>query len=182
MIAIMPTRFFDLLTALPSTRLELPRGAQVFERGEPVRHVHAVVQGQVHLLRRQADGAAFVLQRAGPGAILAEASILSACFHCAAECVSAARLSRWPRDAVRELIATSHPAAEAYAAHLATEVRAARLRAEIVSLRRVADRLDAWLAWQDGALPDKGGWLGLARELNVTPEALYRELARRRRA
>lgn len=182
MIAIMPTRFVDLLTALPSTRLALPPGAQVFERGDPVRHVHVVVEGEVHLLRRQDDGAAFVLQRAGPGAVLGEASILSQCFHCAAESVSESVLRRWPREAVRQLIANDHVAAEAYGAHLATEVRAARLRAEIVSLRKVSDRLDAWLAWQDGALPGKGQWQGLARELNVSPEALYRELARRRGA
>ncbi|OIP87146.1 MAG: hypothetical protein AUK37_01885 [Rhodobacterales bacterium CG2_30_65_12] len=182
MITIMSTLFVDLLSTLPSTSLTLPQGAHLFERDDPVRHVHAVVRGEVHLLRRQADGAAFVLQRAGPGALLAEASILSARFHCAAECVTAADITRWPREDVRQLIATSHAVTEAYAAHLAAEVHAARARAEIVSLRRVADRLDAWLAWQDGRLPGKGQWQGLARELNVTPEALYRELARRRQA
>jgi CRP-like cAMP-binding protein len=181
MITIMPTRFVDRLAALPSTSLRLPAGAQVFERGDPVRQVIAVGRGEVHLLRRQPDGASFVLQRAGPGAILAEASVMSESFHCAAEAITDCRLRLWPREAVRALIASDLATAEAYAGHLAAEVRAARLRAEIASLRRVADRLDAWLAWHGGALPGKGGWHHLARELNVTPEALYRELARRKR-
>ena len=47
-------------------------------------------------------------------------------------------------------------------------------------MRRLSDRLDAWLMMNLGKLPSKGGWLPLAAELGVTPEALYRELARRR--
>ena len=69
--------------------------------------------------------------------------------------------------------------AEVWARNLAHAVQAARLRAEIRSLPRVADRLDAWLA-KGRSLPDKGRWQEVAAELGVTREALYRELARRR--
>jgi hypothetical protein len=44
----------------------------------------------------------------------------------------------------------------------------------------VADRLDAWLAAGEGKLPAKGEGRGLAAEIGISPEALYRELARRR--
>jgi len=64
---------------------------------------------------------------------------------------------------------------------LARSVQAARLRAEIRSLPKVADRLAAWLG-EGNALPDKGHWQEVAAELGVTREALYRELARRRMA
>jgi hypothetical protein len=49
-----------------------------------------------------------------------------------------------------------------------------------VSLKTVAERLDAWLALHDDGLPPKGQRLRVASEIGVTPEALYRELARRR--
>ena len=62
---------------------------------------------------------------------------------------------------------------------LARSVQAARVRAEIRSLPRVAERLDAWLA-EGNALPGKGQRQELAAELGVTREALYRELSRRR--
>jgi len=67
----------------------------------------------------------------------------------------------------------------AWSAHLATEVQRARLHAEIVSLTTVAARLNAWLAW-NGPLPEKGEWSAVAEQIGVSPEALYRELARRR--
>jgi len=76
---------------------------------------------------------------------------------------------------------TANPAlAEAWAGHLAREVQATRLRAEILSLHGVAARLGAWLAAHGAALPPRGGWRILAQEIGVTPEALYREIARRR--
>ena len=62
---------------------------------------------------------------------------------------------------------------------LAHEVQNARLRAETLALKSVAARLDAWIAW-NGALPEKGKWTALAGEIAVSPEALYREIARRR--
>jgi hypothetical protein len=49
---------------------------------------------------------------------------------------------------------------------------------EVVSLKTVAERLDAYLAL-GGELPPKGQLVHLASELNVSPEALYRELSRR---
>lgn len=60
-------------------------------------------------------------------------------------------------------------------------VQAARLRAEIRSLPKVADRLDAWLA-AGNRLPERGQWQDAAAELGVTREAMHRELSRRRRA
>ncbi|HHS94799.1 MAG TPA: Crp/Fnr family transcriptional regulator [Rhodobacterales bacterium] len=182
MIAIMSTRFLDHLADLPATTRALQKGAQLFDCGDPVTHLHAVRRGEVHLLRRQPDGTAFVLQRAGPGAILAEASVMSETFHCAAEAACDSSVTLWPLAAVRARIAEDAATTEAFARHLAGEVRQARLRAEIASHRRVADRLDAWLAWHEGAMPHKGAWHRLAGELGVSPEALYRELARRRRA
>ena len=70
-------------------------------------------------------------------------------------------------------------APESWSALLARSVQAARLRAEIRSLPRVAERLDAWLG-EGNALPERGRWQEVAAELGVTREALYRELSSRR--
>jgi CRP/FNR family transcriptional regulator, dissimilatory nitrate respiration regulator len=61
-------------------------------------------------------------------------------------------------------------------AHLGKEVRSARLRAEILTLKTVAERLDAWLADRE-TLPDKGRWKVAAHEIGTSPEAFYREIA-----
>jgi CRP-like cAMP-binding protein len=57
-------------------------GRPLFHRGDPVKDVHFVLAGSVHLVRRQPDGAFLILQRAGPGSILAEASLYSETYHC----------------------------------------------------------------------------------------------------
>lgn len=180
MIAIMPLPFLDHLSRLRHVTRTVTSGTLLFERDDPVTSVFRIESGEVHLLRRQADGATFILQRASAGSLLAEASITTQTYHCAAVAVEPSVLAVFSCADVQSLIADDPTAATAFVAHLAQEVRGARLRAEIVSLRRVADRLDAWLAWNDEQLPDKGSWHQIAREIGVSPEALYRELARRR--
>ena len=181
MIVIMPNVFFQQLRNIPSRIVHLKRGALVFERGDPVKGFHRVVQGKVHLLRRQIDGATFILQRAGEGDILAEASLSTSSYHCAAEVLEAGQLEIWPAETVRRLLQQDLRAAEGFTLHLAAQLRNTRMRAEILSLRRVGERLDAWLAWHDGKLPAKGNWQGIARDIGVSSEALYRELGQRRK-
>lgn len=64
---------------------------------------------------------------------------------------------------------------------MSRQLQAARKRAELVSLRTVGERLDAWLAWSVAGMPAKGGWEDVAGEIGVSPEALYREMSVRRR-
>ncbi len=54
------------------------------------------------------------------------------------------------------------------------------MRSEILSMRTVVKRLDAWLLSHGDRLPAKGEWKNLALQIGVSPEALYRELARRK--
>jgi hypothetical protein len=63
---------------------------------------------------------------------------------------------------------------------LALELQRARSHAEIVSLKTVSACVDAWTMLNDGAPRAKGRWRQVAAAIGVTPEALYRELARRR--
>src|SRR3954469_10683504 len=79
MIEIMSRSPFD---GLAIHRRKFAPGHVLFERGTPVQAMYRVVDGLVELVRYGADGAKLVLQRAGPGAVVAEASLFSASYHC----------------------------------------------------------------------------------------------------
>jgi len=180
MIPIMSAPLLAQLRRLPAQQAAIAQGAFLFHAGDPVSAMHLVEHGHAHLLRHQQDGTALVLQRAGPGAILAEASLFAPRYHCDAIAASPLALRRIPRATLRAALADDPDLAGAWAAHLSREVQSARLRAEILAIRGLAARLDAWLAWHGPALPPRGHWRALAADLAVTPEALYRELAHRR--
>ncbi len=180
MISIMSHSFLSAISHLPHRIRPFAEGEQVFERDDPVLSYFGVLSGEVHLLRRQFDGTGVILQRAGSGAVLAEASLKSPAYHCAAVAVVPSKLAVFARADVRALVESDRQVGDALTTHLAREVRHARMKVEILSLNRVADRLDAWLVWHDGVLPPKGGRRQLAQEIGVSAEALYRELARRR--
>lgn len=153
----------------------------LFRRGERVTNCFVVISGRVELVRQHANGSMIVVQRAGPGAILAEASIYSATYHCDAIAATAATVAVYPSKAVRHRLSFDAAFGEAWAIHLATEVRSARAHAELLSLRTVSARLEAWMSLHDSGLPAKGECKSVAQQIGVSPEALYREIARRRR-
>lgn len=180
MIAIMSAALFDCLAPHAAPEQALAAGQALFHRGDPVEALVLVAAGEVHLVRHGPGGTALVLQRAEAGDVLAEASIWSETHHCDAVAVRPSRVRRLTRRRALDLLGDPPPAAAAYLAHLSEELRRTRLRAEILSLRTVAERLEAWLAWQGNCLPERGTWRHLAAELGVSEAALYRELAKRR--
>ena len=180
MISIMSNSLADLLHHLPATERRFTADAHVFRRGARVLVLHQIVDGHAHLVRHQPNGAALVLQRAGPGSILAEASVFSERYHCDAVAVVTTRTRAIAKPVLRAALVRETDLAEAWAAYLAREVQATRTRAEILSLRTVAERLDSWSVANDGRLPAKGEWRSLAADIGTSPEALYRELAKRR--
>ena len=180
MIAIMSGDHFSKLDALVEHEVRLGERQSLFRAGDAVRHLYVVREGDVRLVRHQACGDALVLQRARAGQVLAEASVFASRYHCDAVTTTGATLGRIPKARVLGLQQQDPEWLRAFAAYLAGEVQRARARAELLSLRRVGARLDAWLAFNGEALPPRGQWIELAAELGVTPEALYRELALRR--
>jgi CRP-like cAMP-binding protein len=64
----------------------------VFHLDDPVRVVHFVRRGAIHLVRREENGASLILQRARAGSILAEASVYSDRHHCDAVAESEAAI------------------------------------------------------------------------------------------
>ena len=181
MIAIMSIDLASAFGNLPGTTRRLLSSAFLFHQADRVDSIFMVLEGAAELVRHQESGGAIVLQRAGAGTVLAEASLFSDRYHCGAVATVDSRLHAVPKGLVRSALCDDPEFAEAWMSHLAREVQNARFRSEMLSLPTVSGRLDAWTAWHDGRLPDRGQWRSLASELGVSPEALYRELAKRRR-
>lgn len=180
MIAIMSPKLCTMLARLRWTTHGLAAGTRLFHAGDPVHALHLVETGVLRLIRRRASGEALTLQTAREGDLFAEASLTAATYHCDGEALTASSVRSAPVAAVRALLAEDPTAAMLWIAHLGAVAQAARMRLEILALRTVAERLDAWLDWRGGVMPAKGAWRGLAEEIGVSPEALYREIARRR--
>jgi CRP-like cAMP-binding protein len=159
--------------------LEAKPGLSLFATGQRVEHVYLVTAGSVQLQRVTPHGALLILQTATAGAVLAEASAWSTHYHCDAVTAAPSVLAALPKGAFLSALRRNSEAALAWSAMLARAVQSARVRAEIRSLPKLSDRLDAWLS-EGNTLPEKGRWQDVAAELGVTREALYRELARRR--
>jgi CRP-like cAMP-binding protein len=125
-------------------------------------------------------GFQLTLQRAGPASVLAEASMFADRYHCDALAAEDSSLLAVPIATARAALESDAALASVLARHLAGEVQRTRSRAEILSIKSAADRIDAWLALNGEALPPKGRWNQVASEIGISPEALYRELALRR--
>jgi CRP-like cAMP-binding protein len=163
--------------SVPARRLVA--GAYLFHRDDEVRSLFLVERGAVELCRHVADGKPAILQRAGPGAVLAEASVYSRRYHCDAVAADDSAVLEIPRSRFLRAIDDDAAFARNWMEHLARQAQAARQRAETLTLKTVAQRLNAWLAFHGGSLPPKGARMALARDIGVSPEALYREIARR---
>jgi CRP-like cAMP-binding protein len=180
MIVIMSDALVHGLLRLTERKQELAAGDILFRAGHPVRSLFLVASGALRLIRALPHGFELTLQRAGPGAILAEASLFTERYHCDATAIKDSVLHVAPLRRIRTALRNDPALAAAFIRHLAQEVQRARAQAETLSLKTVAERLDAWTTLNDGSPPPKGRWRQVASEIGVTPEALYRELARRR--
>ncbi|MDT0683095.1 Crp/Fnr family transcriptional regulator [Roseicyclus sp. F158] len=175
MIAIMSDIWSSVFTDAPERRLDA--GEVLFHRGAPSSVLFFVREGRVSLRRALSDGGALILQTAGPGEVVAPGSLWSEVTHCDAICETDVRVAVQPASRVRDWLGAS-PAVSAMA-QAAREIQVLRARVEVLRLRRLGDRLDAYIDLH--GLPESGGWVRVADWIGVTPPALYRELARRKR-
>jgi CRP-like cAMP-binding protein len=175
---------FDELLAIASTlapmRRKLEEGACLFRRGDPVTRLFFVVEGAVDLMRMHDSGQVLRLHRASAGTVLAEASIFSEAYHCDAVAPIPAQLISVSIGDWKRRLADDPQLAGVWTRYLSRQVQDARVRCEMLSLRRVSDRLDLWLASKGQSKPKGSSWALVAEEIGVSPEALYRELAKRK--
>jgi CRP-like cAMP-binding protein len=153
----------------------LPRGKRLFATGARPSWMHFVHAGEVVLHRLSEDGEAVVLQRVRQG-LVAEASLLSARYHCDAVAATDTTLARVPRQAVLDALRDDTAFALRWIGMQGQEVRRLRQQCERLSLNTVEARLMHLLQTEGGAtgIPLDAGLKTLAREIGVTHEALYR--------
>jgi len=166
MISIMLQSIEPYLKGLRARQQHFEGRRYLFHRGDPVADLHVVLAGSI-------------LQRAGPGSILAEASLYSSRYHCDAVALGAADTRVYGKASLKKLLLKSPEFSNVWANYLAHELQTSRLRSEILSLRTVSEKLDAWITW-NGGFPKKGEWKLVANQIGISPEALYREIAKRR--
>ena len=181
MIVIMSHFPLRLLDGLAEDLLEVDDGQRLFSRGDTIRWLYIVRTGEVHLIRHLEAGRELIMSRSGPDSMVAEGSMFSDHYHCDAVSVGPSRLSRFERGAVQDRVSADPDAIRAWSLWLTQSLQAARTRAEILSLKTVHERLEAWFALHPESEKTPSTWKSVAHEIGVSPEALYRELARRRR-
>lgn len=162
-----------------SSKVRCECDSTLFFRGDVVEFLFVLQKGQIALTRHMEDGNELVLCRAVGPCILAEASVYSKLYHCDAVALSECELRKVSKNDFISLLASSPAMANSWSAHLAQSLQTARQHSEILRLKKVRDRIDAWSALNGGELPPKGQWKGFAAQIGVSVEALYRELATR---
>ncbi len=179
MISVMPMELSGILLNMAGVSRELPAQYRLFLQGDKVRTLFLVRGGAVDLERTSESGTTITLHRAKPVSLISEASLYAEKYHCSAICKQPTIIWAIPKRDVRKRLEQDSSFAECWVAHLAREIQNTRFQAEVMSLKTVAERLDAWLDWNGSGLPIKGERKGLASQIGVSPEALYRELAKR---
>ncbi len=174
----MSKSLFERLLTLANREQRLAAGGVLFRADDPVLSLFLVTEGELRLVRALPHGLQLTLQRAGSASILAEASLFADRYHCDALAAEESTIRAVPMAKARAVLESDPALASLLMRHLAGEVHRTRMRAEILSLKSVAARLAAWMALNGDALPPKGRRHLIASEIGVTPEALYRELAR----
>ena len=171
----------EILSALPndSSLVRCESDTNLFCRGDAVNFLFLLLAGEVVLTRHLEDGTELILCRAVGPCMLAEASVYSVSYHCDAVALSECKLRKIAKHDFISLLESSPKMAHLWSAHLAQMLQAARQHSEILRLKKVCDRVDAWLALNDGELPPKGERKEMAAQIGVSSEALYRELATR---
>jgi CRP-like cAMP-binding protein len=162
--------------------LACAKDAWVFRKGDPVRLIFLVLEGEVRLSRFARDGSEITLHRAGRGDFFAEAALDAPRYQCNAIASRSSTLLAFPAVRVRALLAKDSGFARQWVSLLARQLHASRARLERLALKSAAERVLHYLH-TEGKGPRcevslAGSLKDFARELGLTHESLYRTLAR----
>jgi CRP-like cAMP-binding protein len=176
-----------LLNGLPdqvkrsATIRELEKNEWLFRKGDPASAIFEVVSGRVRLVRQTIDDHLEALHTARDGDHLAEAALFSDLYHCDALARVPARVRVYTKEILLSAFRAAPLLYEDFAARLARQLQAVRMRLELRNIRSARARLLQYLrlsASRDGrSVPLAGQLQDLAPDVGLTREALYRTLA-----
>lgn len=160
-------------------RRDAAKDTTLFRAGDPVQFAHVVDHGRVALQRVLPGGDILTLHVVGAGELVAQASLFAKTYHCDGVCVTDTTVAALPKAKAVAMLTDKGIAISAFAT-VSRDVQLLRARVEVLRLKRLSSRLDAYLGLFGP--PPSGGWANVAEWIGVSAAALYRELARRRRA
>lgn len=158
---------------------ELAAKSALFRQSDSITRLYWLKDGQARLVRRSLEGQEITLQSLSSG-LIAEASLYQDYYHCDGLIEQDSVGFQANRNRFEEALSASSDLHHAFSRYLASNLREARAISEIKSLKRIAERVDAWIALKGPDSLRKGELTGVAAQIGVTREALYRELSRRK--
>jgi CRP-like cAMP-binding protein len=159
----------------------LAAGQMLFDQGDASVGVYKVVSGKVRQVRVDPQGRDVVVGVAGPGEMIAEASLFSRTHDCAATAVTNAVVRLYRKATLLAQLERDPQAALSFMATLVEQILNLRIRLERRSIPSARDRIRHYLAANVGekehtvALPST--LKDLAAELGLTHETVYRTLS-----
>jgi CRP/FNR family transcriptional regulator, dissimilatory nitrate respiration regulator len=172
-----------LPTKIRSSGIErrLIAGQMLFDQGDATVGVYEVVSRKVRQVRVDPEGRDVVVGIAGPGEMIAEASLFSGTHDCAARAVTNAVVRLYRKATLLAQLERDPQAALSFMATLVEQILNLRIRLERRSIPSARDRVRHYLTTNVGgrertvALPST--LKDLAAELGLTHETVYRTLS-----
>lgn len=164
--------WLDFLPPKAVREITLAPAQVLFKEGDTPRGVYCVEQGEILLERFSSNGEAIPIHRAQANTSFAEASLFADTLHCRAIATQPSVVRLVPRALLLDLLGSNAGFACAFCACLANDVRLARSRAALLSIRGAQERvLMAFTAGQgDRSIA------ALAADIALTPEATSRAI------
>lgn len=159
--------------------LKFIKGDVVFRSENKIAFAFLVISGSVSLERVLPNGDKLVLNVAHSGSLLAEASLFAKNYHCDGIVLENTRILKLKRGDLLKRLEDMPQSLFRMMEDNAAEIKRLRNQIEILRHQRVAERLDAWLLLNGPN--DKKQWVEIASDIGVSPPALYRELAKRKK-
>ncbi len=162
-----------------------PRGGVIFNEGEPSQGLWALLEGRIKLVRFSPQGKELLVHLVEAGQTFAEATLFAGRrYPASAIALEPCTLWLWPAEALRTLLAESPDLALGLLASLAVWTRRILDKLDLMTQRRVEERLALFLlASHGGEPPEPGAEVELAApkrliaaQIGTGPEVLSRTL------
>lgn len=176
-----------LPTAQPTRRRQqVSKGETIYSYGDRAAAVYYLESGRVKLTRYTTDGKLVTLRTVEAGELFGEADLYFDSYHCKAAADVESRIVVYPLSQVQQQVVEDSRLAQALLQQSHLLLQQLRERLLLLTIRLNKDRILEYLRHQpfieqpDGSrtIELDGPLKAIAEELDISPEAFYRSLAR----